>query len=284
MMAATDHSPIEKDTGKKRYVIYALTHIGLDKEGRLGKTLRVSAPGTTMESSACGALLGFLGELERGSVQLLDHHADAEQTFLKRRLIPLLKWGKVPSLVEVTAAAHNAIESDLDDLLKETVATWRAAGDRSPIDIGVFTGTQVHGPGFTSFIHPGSAKWFEVEAGKQLPDEPKDNFLPLLKEKEALLKQPICEKARSRLRAQIAGRMVGFASVGDWLQISARLQSYLLYPRAFVKAHHADLLQSLHAKATANGELVSRKGATMSEAEKSKLLSDFCVDLMKLVA
>ena len=52
MMAATDHSPIEKDTGKKRYVIYALTHIGLDREGRLGKTLRVSAPGTTRAAAA----------------------------------------------------------------------------------------------------------------------------------------------------------------------------------------------------------------------------------------
>lgn len=60
--AAVGHAP---DRGLRRFVLYCVTHIGIDDDGTVG---RVRRPGQLRGSAACGALVAFLRELESGEL------------------------------------------------------------------------------------------------------------------------------------------------------------------------------------------------------------------------
>ena len=52
--AGFSHAPIDFATGRERYVLFALPHIAIDAEGKIGSVIR---SGRAQQSCACGALI-----------------------------------------------------------------------------------------------------------------------------------------------------------------------------------------------------------------------------------
>jgi hypothetical protein len=134
LAAAEKHAP--GGDGRRRFVVYALPHIGIDRGGVVGSCLRA---GQTEPSSACGALVAFRDELVRGVLDVdLDPH-DLELSLLRQRLLRNIPYGHVPDLVEMTELARDAILADLTELARQLER-------RGPTDLAVFTGIVIHGP------------------------------------------------------------------------------------------------------------------------------------------
>lgn len=144
-LAAQHHAPIEG--GRERYVYYALPHIAIDVQGTLGNYYR---PGRQKASHACGALVAFQTELADGALQLALDPDDMEQSVLKQRLLPRIRYGDVPDLLSLTRIAHAVILEDLERMIQLTVDPGRS-------DYGVFTGIQIHVPEGRHIVWPGAA-------------------------------------------------------------------------------------------------------------------------------
>jgi len=144
--AALGHAPVGQE-GRRRYVFFAFPHIGLDKQGELGKLER---QGITTIDHACGALLAFKRELNSGTVKIAYDPADAEYSLLKQHLLESLDLFKPesPSLKEITDAAHTVILKEITKL-SELIDTEKS-------DFAVITGIQVHVPHGVSYIQPKS--------------------------------------------------------------------------------------------------------------------------------
>ena len=142
LKAAMHHSP--KEGGRERYVYYALPHIAIDEEGRLGYCRRKGIP----ESMACGALCGFLGELGEKKINVSIDEGDIEQSHLKMRLLKKIPYGFVPDLLELTRIAQKALLSDLEKAINSVVDTKKS-------DYALITGIQIHGPE-SNYVHPDS--------------------------------------------------------------------------------------------------------------------------------
>lgn len=134
LMAAMHHSPIVGE--KERYVFFALPHIAIDAEGRLGVCKRAGREG---ESTACGALNSFQKEMVEGKLNLSMDDIDLEQSLLKRRLLREIPYGHVPDLLELTKIAQKVIQKDLEHALNTII-------DRSKSDYAMLSGIQIHGP------------------------------------------------------------------------------------------------------------------------------------------
>ena len=133
LKAAMHHSP--KEGGKERYVYYAMPHIAIDEDGRMGFCRRKGIE----ESHACGALCGFLGELQEKKVNVSIDEEDAEQSHLKMRLLKEIPYGHVPDLLELTRIAQKVIFADIEKAIISTVNTKKS-------DYALITGIQIHGP------------------------------------------------------------------------------------------------------------------------------------------
>lgn len=144
-LAAEHHSPVLG--GRERYVFFALPHIAIGAQGEIGQCVR---PGRSEPSSACGALTAFQGELARGQVHTGLDPDDIEYSLLKQRLLPRLRWGSSPDLVEITRRAYEVITEDANRLAAATVNTAHA-------DYAILTGIQVHGPEGNS-VWPGKQR------------------------------------------------------------------------------------------------------------------------------
>jgi hypothetical protein len=141
--AAMHHSPVVG--GKERYVFYALPHIAINAEGRLGVCMRTGRAG---ESAACGALHSFQKEMAGGRVNLQMDNEDVEQSLVRMRLLREMPYGTVPDLLELTRYAQAAIQADIENTLTKVV-------DPAKSDYAVITGMQIHGPD-ANFVQPGS--------------------------------------------------------------------------------------------------------------------------------
>jgi hypothetical protein len=142
LAAALAHAP--KIDGRQRTVVYAMPHIGIGEDGTVGSFNR---PGQDGATTACGALVRFRTELANGQlVTGLDQY-DVEMSVTRQRLVQALRYGAVPSIVELTAVARDVI---LDDLLHigDLVPGWAAA------DVAVFSGIQIH-TADGDFVQPG---------------------------------------------------------------------------------------------------------------------------------
>jgi hypothetical protein len=150
MSAAAGHIPVED--GRRHFVLYAMAHIAIGADGAVGV---VSRPGLPQASKACGALAAFRSELLAGELSISIDHLDLEQSFLKLRLLPLIRYGSVPSLVALTKLAADAIEADLWEI-------FRGLMDGSEVPAvthgAFFTGIQIHGPGGVNYIWPRSGQ------------------------------------------------------------------------------------------------------------------------------
>ena len=134
LTAAMHHAPIVD--GKERYVFYALPHIAINEEGRIGICKREGRAG---ESTACGALHAFQKELASGRVNLTMDNEDVEQSLIRMRLLREIPYGSVPDLLELTKVARTVIQTDLENTIKKVVNTNKS-------NYAVVTGIQIHGP------------------------------------------------------------------------------------------------------------------------------------------
>lgn len=144
LAAAMHHSP--NIGGKERYVFYALPHIAVNGDGRLGICTRTGREG---ESSACGALIAFQKELTSGKLNLSLDDVDIEQNLLKRRLLREIPYGQIPDLLALTLTTQKVIQKDIEYALNTVV-------DRRKSDYAIFTGIQIHGPG-SNYVYPVSS-------------------------------------------------------------------------------------------------------------------------------
>jgi hypothetical protein len=142
LRAAQFHAP--GADGRHRYVVYAMPHIGIDDEGRVGYVHR---PGQDITTTACGALMAFRSELESGHVYGEMDPYDLEMSLLRQRLLRSIPYGKVPDIVELTTLVRDVM---LDDLGR-TAARMHSWGDA---DIAVFSGIHIH-TSEGDYIQPG---------------------------------------------------------------------------------------------------------------------------------
>lgn len=133
LRAAHNHAPV--DGGKERYLYVVMPHIGIGLQGELGHSRRIGRPGL---STACGALSGFIQELEAGRVDTTLHWDDVEQSLLRKRLVGRIPWGAKPDLAELTHLAERIAREELEELIAYDV-------DPGSADYAVFTGVQIHG-------------------------------------------------------------------------------------------------------------------------------------------
>ena len=108
MGAAAHHVP--EGERRRRYLVVALTHIGVGEDGEPG---RVRRPGQLHESSACGALVALRDEIASGVPMPELDPDDLEQGLLRRRLVALRDRVEPPTIVDVTLAARDAIREDV---------------------------------------------------------------------------------------------------------------------------------------------------------------------------
>jgi hypothetical protein len=153
--AAQHHAP--QIQGRERYVYYAFPHIAFGRGGEPGVCYR---PGRSEPSGACGALIAFRQELERAQPPANLDPDDLELSLLRQRLRLKLPHGEVPSLIDLTRLAYEAILEDLEHLLALTVDAARS-------DYAVFTGIQVHAPDGSNYVWPGVL--YAVVGGKRQP-------------------------------------------------------------------------------------------------------------------
>ena len=144
--AGLSHSPTDHLTGKERYVLFAMPHIAIDAEGRVGSIVRAGRRG---QSCACGALVKMQpmfkqykeGTLEMGLDEGGHDPLDPEFSILTRRLITAVNKDEIPDkglpLSDVTRLADRVIRRDLDKLIGKTV-------DVTKSDYAVVTGIQIH--------------------------------------------------------------------------------------------------------------------------------------------
>ncbi|CAI7930844.1 unnamed protein product [Closterium sp. NIES-54] len=138
--AAMSHSPeflCDVDgTIKERYIFFAFPHVSVGESGEVGSLLR---RGRGKPSSACGALIAIKNDINAGSGPSPDDD-DAEYQLLKTKVMEKVqrkKEGELLSLVQVTKAALQAINDDLEKLISLTV-------DPATADYAVITGVQIH--------------------------------------------------------------------------------------------------------------------------------------------
>lgn len=150
--AAMHHSPISG--GKEQYVFYALPHIAINREGRIGVCRR---EGRDEESTACGALNAFQKEMASGRVNLTIDYEDVEQSLIRLRLLREIPYGHVPDLLELTRTALKAIQSDLETTISKVV-------DTSKSNYAIISGIQIHGPS-GNYVSP--SECYAVVNGKR---------------------------------------------------------------------------------------------------------------------
>jgi len=144
MASAISHAPTVN--GKKRFVFYAFSHIGIHSTGALGKIRRI---GMDEDSKVCGAVLGLIEEMKTGRVNIEMDPLDIEYSHLKHSILTNLPYGMVPTESQITFIAYETILQDLELLLDHT------ARKNDGIDFAIFTGVQIHKPDLQTYIWPG---------------------------------------------------------------------------------------------------------------------------------
>lgn len=142
--AAHAHAPVDGD--RERYLYLAMPHIGIGRDGTIGIARRIGREG---DSLMCGALSVIAGELQNGPLDPTEDPDNPELSLLRRKLAAHL-GDERPAILELTRAMQKLIERDLQHMIELTVDTGMA-------DYAVLTGIQIHGPHFSTYVHPGLA-------------------------------------------------------------------------------------------------------------------------------
>jgi hypothetical protein len=143
-LAGMSHSPehpCESDGNmRERYIFFAFPHISIGETGQEGSLLR---RGRGKPSSACGALIAVKEAAKSAKDESNEPYPpdDFEYTLLRRKVLSKKQAAATPdggpSLVDVTKAALEVINEDLEYLISKTV-------DPATADYAVVTGVQIH--------------------------------------------------------------------------------------------------------------------------------------------
>ena len=147
--AAAHHGPIVD--AAQHFVAFAMPHIAISADGVMGEIHR---PGLMVPSKACGALVAFRDELLGGRLKVSLDRFDIEQSYLKQRLLPMIEYGRVPDLAELTRLTADAIEQDTMMIFEHLLEERTSEGEDSMIDIAFVTGIQIHGPDGVNYVSP----------------------------------------------------------------------------------------------------------------------------------
>jgi hypothetical protein len=143
--AARGHAPMVN--GRRTFVLFGLTHVGVDEAGIVGNVERPGVPGP---SSTCGALMALHDELRGGDVHTSDYpyldKADPEQSRLRERIAPLVDDPHQVDLLSIIRIARDLIGLDSDEAIKVL------RDDAVPADVAVFTGIHIHGPRGAEYV------------------------------------------------------------------------------------------------------------------------------------
>lgn len=157
VIAARGHAPLID--AKRTFVIFGLTHVGVDASGAIGYCERPGVPGL---SRTCGALLALADALHDDDTHTSDYPYldpyDPEQSRLRERISPRVPDAAKTHLLELTRIARDLIDQDTDsvvELLRE---------DEIPADVAIFTGIHIHGPRGAEFVQPGLTR-FDTAGG-----------------------------------------------------------------------------------------------------------------------
>ena len=146
--AARSHSPLVD--GRRTFVLFGLTHVGVADDGTVGICERPGVPGPSM---TCGALMALHDMLRGGDVHTSDYPyldpEDPEQSRLRERITPKVADPLNVELLEITRIARELINQDSDEVIKVL------RDDTVPADIAVFTGIHIHGPRGAEFVDVG---------------------------------------------------------------------------------------------------------------------------------
>ena len=158
VIAARGHAPLVD--GRRTFVIFGLTHIGVDESGEVGYCERPGVPGL---SRTCGALLALADALHDDDTHTSDYPYldpyDPEQSRLRERIAPRVADAASAELLGLTRIARELIDQDTSavvELLRD---------DEIPADVAVFTGIHIHGPRGAEYVQPGLAH-FDQDGGK----------------------------------------------------------------------------------------------------------------------
>lgn len=151
------HAPLLN--GKRRFVFFAMPHIAISAEGKVGVIYREGIDG---ESHACGSIAAVVSQLESGRIDVQMDFEDLEQSCVRQKLISNIHYGDKIDLIEATKIASSIIRKD----------TERHLGDvAKPIefDYAYFTGILIHGPEDIDWIYPAHSEVVmpELPGGKK---------------------------------------------------------------------------------------------------------------------
>ncbi len=141
--AATSHAPVID--GLERYVFIGMPHIAISEDGEVSKVMR---EGRDKPSSACGALIAIVSEIESGKVHFHMDLDDIEQSTLKSKIFEKLEYGEKPDLKTITKVTHEIMIDDFERLIE--------VSDKEPFDYALLTGVLIHGPNETNYVWPGT--------------------------------------------------------------------------------------------------------------------------------
>jgi hypothetical protein len=143
--AARGHGPVLG--GRRRFVLFGLTHVGVDEAGEIGNCER---PGVSGVSHTCGALMALHDSLRGDDAQTSDYPYldpdDPEQSRLRERITPRVPEPRNTDLLTLTRIARDLINQDVDAVIKVL------RDDEIPADVAVFTGIHIHGPRGAEYV------------------------------------------------------------------------------------------------------------------------------------
>lgn len=146
--AARGHAPIV--AGRRTFVLFGLTHVGIDDAGVIGNCERPGVPGV---SKTCGALMALHDLLRGGDVHTSDYPYldpyDPEQSRLRELITPRVGDPLNTDLLTITRIARDLIDLDTDEVIKVL------RDDEVPADVAVFTGIHVNGPRGAEYVELG---------------------------------------------------------------------------------------------------------------------------------
>lgn len=143
--ACLSHVP---DTdGRGHLLVIGMPHVGIDRDGNVGQTLRRNQGRPT---ATCGAVVSLLEVVRSGSVDSLPPGLDDHEA---QRLLRFVQdeTGAVPmELIELTHRAAVAVEEEIWAEL-DALEAWK------DMDVAVFCGVQIHVPERSDHVWPTGA-------------------------------------------------------------------------------------------------------------------------------
>ena len=140
-------SHVPDTTGRGHLLVFGMPHIGMDREGGVGQSLRRHQDHPT---ATCGALVSLLEVVKRGEEDTLPSGLDDHEA---QRLLRFVQdeTGAMPlEIIELTHRAALAVEAEMWTEL-DSLEAWK------DMDVAVFTGVQIHVPERSDHIWPTGA-------------------------------------------------------------------------------------------------------------------------------